>query len=96
MRTARSERSELVRAEVASIRRYATVAGLKRRALSLTAPMTIIDDEKGICVTDTLGLTKGVVIADTLPRRPRPLFVFPENARLRRLLTSCVCLHRPG
>jgi hypothetical protein len=26
------------------------------------------------------------------PKRPlRPVFVFPENARLRRLLMSCVC-----
>jgi hypothetical protein len=64
-----------VRAAAADIKRRATIIGLMRRALD---PAPILDGPSDQNL-------------DRMPRRPRPIFVFPQNARLRRVLLSCIC-----
>jgi hypothetical protein len=102
MRTAHSEQ---IRVEAASIRRYATVAAIKRRAFDLTAP--IISDD--IFIADTVGgphrsrtqptlnlgdaarwLLANGEAEPVMPRQARPLFIFP--AKHTRLFMRYMCL----
>jgi hypothetical protein len=75
-------RNEQIRRAAADIRRYAAVIAIKRRALD---PAPIADDPR-----EPLGKIFPAP-GRKFPARARPLFVFPENARLRRVLMSCVC-----
>jgi hypothetical protein len=76
-------RNEQIRAETAAILRFARVAELKRRALS-----GLVDLPLGKARSQHIEIAKNID-----RRRPRPLFILPRNARLRRLLLSC-CIKR--
>jgi hypothetical protein len=102
-------RSEQIRAAAEAIRRHATVAGIKRRALGL-APMTISDDifvggqpvlnlidaRRWLLANGEAAALGGIGPAPRMPRRARPVFVLPGNARLRQLMMSCICRRRAG
>ena len=78
---------ELVRAEAAAIMRYARVAEIKRKALAL---VPIADDPRELNFPRRENLI-------SRPKRPRVIFVLPQNARLRRLaaiVASKSCLRR--
>jgi hypothetical protein len=71
-------RSEIT-SEARAILRQATVIGLLKRGHD---PTPIPDNPR-----ENLSLP----LPQRFPRRPRPIFIFPQNARLRRALLGCVC-----
>jgi hypothetical protein len=95
-------RSELIAAEVAEIKRFARVAEIKRRALDLTAPIAISDDNQPVLNSSDvcrwlvaneepiLPTAKAAIGLSRMPRRARPILVFP--AKYARLLQSCMCV----
>jgi hypothetical protein len=74
-------RNEQVREASQDILRRATIIGLMRRALD---PAPIADDPRE---------PDHVKMARPVKRKPRPIFVLPANARLRRILLNC-CIKR--
>jgi hypothetical protein len=74
-------RNEQVREASQDILRRATIIGLMRRALD---PAPIADDPR-----EPKELQRRREPLCKRQRRPRPLFVFPQNVKLRRLLMSC-------
>jgi hypothetical protein len=104
-------RSESVAAEVREIKRYARVAEIKRASLSLTAisddkkVITESCNQPVLNLSDAVRWLRASGEAEPraalggigrMPRRVRPLFIFPQNARLQRVLLSCVCRRRAG
>jgi hypothetical protein len=73
-------RNEQIRAAAAEIRRHATAIAIKRRPLTPRR-------------CPTAPMIKNWI---EYLQEDRPLFVYPENARLRRVLMSCVCRRRAG
>jgi hypothetical protein len=84
-------RNELVKAMAAEIRRYATVAGIKRQALGLVpiADESNLPRESLISLAD-LGPTNKPLRERSRQKKPPAVLIIP--ARYARLLQSCVCL----